>query len=299
MNSIMDVNLEMYKTFYYVCELKNITKVAEMLYVTQPAITKQIKKLEECLGKELLLRTSKGIELTEDGMRLYKKIKQPIEALISTESGFKDKIDNYEVTIKIIAGHSTIKNLLLKAMTEFNKKHPQVKFEMSTSPFSTAIQKLRRSEADLIFFSEDELTEEYNDINIKPFKKLHDILVVSSKEKYQYPDKISILDLNKYKTISQTENGSTRKNIDKFFEKKGLMFIPTYELSNYWLVDEYVKLNLGIGTSIKEFVKDDLNNGSLVKIETKEEIPERQLSYATRKNCASYNIIKEFIKCIK
>ena len=42
----MDINLDGYKIFYYVCEFKNLTKVAEILYVSQPAVSKQIKKLE-------------------------------------------------------------------------------------------------------------------------------------------------------------------------------------------------------------------------------------------------------------
>ena len=120
----MEVNLELYKIFYYVCELKNITKVAEKLYVTQPAITKQIKKLEETLGKELVIRTSKGVELTDDGNNLYNSIKLHIEALIAIENNFREKIDNYEITLKIIATHTVTKRVLLKAITEFNKKHP-------------------------------------------------------------------------------------------------------------------------------------------------------------------------------
>ena len=63
----MDISLDIYKTFYYVCELKNITKTAEVLCVTQPAVTKQIKKIEELLGKSLIVRTSKGIDLTNEG----------------------------------------------------------------------------------------------------------------------------------------------------------------------------------------------------------------------------------------
>ena len=159
----MDINLDSYKIFYYVCEFKNLTKVADILYVTQPAITKQIKKLEESLGKTLIVRTSKGIELTNEGELLYKEIKTPIESILQADNTFKSKVDNYEVNIKIIAGHSTIKNILLPAMVEFNKEHPNVKFEMSTSPYQKAIQKLRRNEVDIVFYTTDEMNETYNE----------------------------------------------------------------------------------------------------------------------------------------
>lgn len=295
----MDVSLDAYKIYYYVCEFKNLTKAANILYVTQPAITRQIKKLEESLGKTLVIRTTKGIELTNEGQLLYNEIKAPMERILHAENTFKYKLDNYETNLKIIAGHFTIKKILLPAMTKFNKKHPKVKFEMNTYPFSKAIQKLRRNEADLIFFTKDELTESYNDIITKNICEIQDILVVSSEVKRKYPNKISILDLNRFPTISKPENSSCRNMIDKYFKEAGQKFIPTYELSNYWLVDEYVRLGLGVGFEIKQFIEDDLQNENLVEIKTEEVLPKRQMAYAMKKNSACYEIIREFMKEVK
>jgi len=75
-------------------------------------------------------------------------------------------------------------------------------------------------------------------------------------------------------------------------------FIPKYELSNNWLVEAYVKMNVGMGLVTKEFVYDDLKSGELVEIKTKESIPKREIGYAIRKNCAIQNILKEFIKSL-
>lgn len=295
----MDINLDGYKIFYYVCEFKNLTKVADILCVTQPAITKQIKKLEESLGKSLIIRTSKGIKLTNEGELLYKEIKQPIESILQANNTFKSKVDNYEISIKIIAGHSTIKNVLLPAMIEFNKEHPNVKFEMSTYPYQEAIQKLRRNEADLIFFTTDEMTESYNDIITKNIYTLHDILVVSRDVQRRYPKKISLLDLDNFKTISKLENSAFRLYIDNYFKENKKIFIPTYQLSNYWLVYEYTKLGLGIGLGIREYMKEDLKEGLITQIETEETIPKRQMAYAMQKNSPSYGIIKEFMRQVK
>lgn len=295
----MDVSLDTYKIFYYVCEFKNLTKAANLLYVTQPAITRQIKKLEESLGKTLIIRTTKGIELTNEGELLYNEIKSPIESILHAENTFKYKLDNYDTNIKIVAGHFTIKKILLPAMTKFNKKYPKVKFEMNTYRFPQALQKLRSNEVDLIFFSTDELTESYNDIITKNIGEIQDILVVSSDVKRKYPNKISILDLNRLPTISKPENSSCRNIIDKYFKEAGQKFIPTYELSNYWLVEEYIRLGLGIGLATKQYIEDDLENGTLVEIKTEEILPTRQLAYAMKKNSASYDIIRAFMKEVK
>ena len=292
----MEVNLETYKTFYYVCKFKNLTRTAEMLYVSQPAITKQVKKLENILGKELIIRTTKGIELTQEGEILYQNIKPNIESLMEIENNFSDKINNYEITIRIIAGHTTIKTLLLKAMSKFTQKHPKVKFKISTCPAYEAVKKIRNGEADFTILSINKIPDNYNDIIIKKLCDTQDILVVSKEMKRFFPDKISILDLNKYPTIVKQPNSESRNVLENFFKAKNLEFVPTYELSDYWLIHEYIKLNMGIGPVIESFVKDDLISGDLVKIETEEKIPKRQLYYAIRRNSASYKILRELIK---
>ena len=292
----MDINLDLYKIFYYVCEFKNITKVANYLYVTQPAITRHIRNLEEKLGKTLIIRNTKGIELTDDGRLLYNKIKKSVEELISTEAVFKEKSDNYEAVIRIIAGHSTIKKLLLKNMTEFNKKYPNVKFEMSTYPYQESVQRLREGEADLIFLSMNEVSENYNNIIIKKCYEVQDIFAVSKDIKNKFPDKMSILDLNEYPVICKLPQTEARKSIDEYYKNAGLEFIPKYELSNNWLVEEYVKLNVGMGLVTKEFILDELQLGDLIEIQINEHIPKREIGYAIRKNCAIQHILKEFIK---
>lgn len=63
----MAINYEYYKVFYYVAKYKKISLAAEQLYVSQPAVTQTIQKLEEQLGGKLMVRTKSGIELTEIG----------------------------------------------------------------------------------------------------------------------------------------------------------------------------------------------------------------------------------------
>ena len=63
----MNINLEYYKIFYEVAKEQNITKASENLHISQPAISKTIKLLEEKLGGTLFVRTKKGVILTEEG----------------------------------------------------------------------------------------------------------------------------------------------------------------------------------------------------------------------------------------
>lgn len=296
----MDISLDLYKSFYYVCKFKSITQAGNVLYLSQPAVSKQLKKLEEGIGKVLFIRQTNGVELTDDGKKLYEDIKEPLEKIFAIENSIQTKNNNYNYTIRILAGHLTVKTFILDSMAKFNKKYPNIKFQIDTySSSHELINKLRNNEVDLIFFSSDELVEEYNDLIIKEICPLQDILVSSGSRRSNYPTKISLLDLNEYPTVAKTQNSISRRNIDRFFENNNKIFIPTFEISKYWLVTEYIKLGLGIGILTQEFIKKELEEGSLIKIDTIENIPPRKLMCAERKNCACSDILKEFLKIVK
>ena len=296
----MDISLDLYKSFYYVCKFRSITQAGNILYLSQPAVSKQLKKLEEGLGKVLFIRQTNGVELTEDGKNLYKEIKEPLEKIFAIENSIQTKNNNYDYTIRILAGHLTVKTFILDSMAKFNKKYPNIKFQINTySSFNEVIKKIRNNEADLVFFSSDELVEDYNDLIIKEIRPLQDILVSSKSVRSQYPNKISLLDLNEYTTVVKTKNCISRRILDTFFESKGKIFMPTYEISKYWLVAEYIKLGLGIGILTQEYIKKELEEGSLIKIDTIENIPPRKLMCAIRRNCTCSDILKDFLKVVK
>ena len=75
----MNIDFELYRIFYTVANNKNITKAAEESNISQPAISKSIKNLEEQLGGQLFVRTKRGVILTEEGYEFYIYIKQAIE----------------------------------------------------------------------------------------------------------------------------------------------------------------------------------------------------------------------------
>ncbi len=86
----INVNFELYKVFYYVAKYKNVTKTSQYLNVSQPAITKHIKKLENILNIKLITKVPQGIELTTEGKLLYKRIKTHVEKLLEVE--LKNKV---------------------------------------------------------------------------------------------------------------------------------------------------------------------------------------------------------------
>lgn len=83
-------DLNLYKIFYTVAGTKSISKAAEILYVSQPAVSYSIKTLEEALGGKLFFRTPKGVELTPEAEKLYASVKNSYHSLSIGEKLFTE-----------------------------------------------------------------------------------------------------------------------------------------------------------------------------------------------------------------
>ena len=129
----MNINLEYYRVFYVVAKHKNITKAAYELNISQPAISKCIKQLEEQLGGTLFTRTKRGVVLTEEGEAFYKYISQALEYIHNAESKFSDMISLDIGTIRIGSSTTLTKTVLMPYLEEFHKKYPRIKIEIETN----------------------------------------------------------------------------------------------------------------------------------------------------------------------
>ena len=109
----MNIDFELYRIFYVVANHCNITKASEELSISQPAISKSIKNLEEQLGGQLFVRTKRGVVLTEEGKEFYNYIKQAIEYINNAENKFTDLINLETGCIKIGISTTLTKEFLL------------------------------------------------------------------------------------------------------------------------------------------------------------------------------------------
>lgn len=294
----MNISFDLYRVFYYVCKNKSITKAANELNVSQPAVTKHIKNLEGLLGLTLISKSSKGINLTDEGKRLYEEVKSHVEALNDLEKAIMLKQDNYEYTIKIIANYSVVRGSLLDAIDLFSKKHPNITFELNTYRYDIAFSKLRDAECDLVILNYKEEMNDYFDIQVNDFKSISDIFIVKKEDRDKYPDVLSLKDICDYPLICKENNAVSTSNLISYLSKEGVGFNPKYVINTDWLIEEYVKRGLGIGIVPEESVKNELGV-TIEKINTDVDLPPRKMCYAIRKNSVYYSVLQEFIHELK
>lgn len=292
----MNIDFELYRVFNEVANTGNITAASENLHISQPAVSKSIKSLEEQLGGSLFVRTKRGVILTEEGVELHNYIKTAIEYIRNAENKFSEMVNLEVGTIRIGISRTLVKCFLLPYLEVFHKKYPNIKIEIITNKASELVPKLRDGLIDMIIANMPMKSQ--NDIIIEKLIDIQDIFVVNRDyniESYE----INLSDLNKYSLILQPKGNNTRDYLDDVLAKSGVYLDPEMVLASYGLVEDMSRIGYGIGYVVEEFVKDDLKNGSLIKLKTNPAIPPRYIGLITKKDTVPSFAAKRLIDIVK
>lgn len=278
----MNINFELYRVFYTVANTKNITKAADELMISQPAISKSIKTLETQLGGQLFIRTKRGVILTEEGQEFYNYISQAMEYIFNAEHRFMDLINLNVGTIKIGISATLTKEFLLPYLEIFHKKFPKIDIQIVTNLTSELIPKLKSGLIDIIILNvlNDDLD---HDLDVIKCREIQDCFVVNKTYKRLFGKNLSFKDLNNYPLILQNKGSNTRMFLDKITSHYQVVLKPKVELTSYSLVEEFAKIGLGIGYVTKNYVQKELDNQELYMLDIKEKIPKRYIGIATSK----------------
>ena len=293
----MNIDFELYRIFYEVANYGNITKASEHLNISQPAISKSIKHLEEQLGGQLFIRTKRGVVLTAEGKEFYRYIKQAIEYINNAENKFTDLINLETGSIKIGISTTLTKEFLLPYLEKFHSLYPNIDIQIATDLTKELFFKLKNGLIDIIILNLN--NKNYgNDIEIIKCRKINDCFVVNNKYKDLINHELSLNDLNNYPLILQSKGSNTREFLDKFTQKNDVVLQPNIELASYTLVVEFAKIGLGIGYVTKDYIKNNLKNKELFELKIKEKIPSRYIGIALSKSHIPNFSTKKLIEII-
>ena len=278
----MNIDFELYRVFYVVANNKSITKASKELNISQPAVSKYIKSLEEQLGGTLFIRTKKGVLLTNEGAMFYNYVKQAIESIKSAENKFTELINLNYGNIKIGISTTLTMEILHSYLKQFHNLYPKIKIEIIVDFSTELFIKLKNGLIDIAFLNlENKIYD--REIKIINCKKITDCFVVNKDFKKLLNKKITLKELNKYPLILQTKNSIARNLIDKIALENNVILKPNIELTSYSLVVGLTKIGFGVGHLIKEYIQKEINNKELYILNLKEKIPSRYFSIAISK----------------
>ena len=287
----MNINLELYKIFYSVANNGSISKAANNINISQPAVTMQIKNLETQLKASLFTRTKRGVILTDEGKILYEYVKKAIESINSGENALTNLKNIDSGQIRIGASTTVSRYVLMPYLEIFHNEYPNIDIQIVNNLTENLIKELRNGNLDILILNLP--MQETKDLKIAKVKDVQDIFVGNKKYYDQTNGNISLKDLNNYPLLFQKSPSNTRTFLDGYLKENNIKLIPKLEVVSYNLIMDLVKSGFGIGYATKEFAKEELNNGTLYEIKVTPEIPKRYIGIATiYNNIPNYSIKK-------
>ena len=255
--------LNYFNVFHQVAHFRSFTKAAENLNISQPAVTQQIKALEQMLGVCLFKRDETPIALTEAGKELFVYAEKAFQILREAEGilGRYQKASRGTLRIGFIKIYSN--NIMLKIISEYQIRHPMVKIILSVGSSEALQSDIRKAKLDLVFLSNPDFS--YKDLIFMPFRK--EKLVCISAPSYSAPLKIprtiSISEVAKHPFIIPEKGSGSYNLIMKAFEGEGINPEIFVESSSPEFSKEWVKREKGLAITSAICVKDEKSNREL------------------------------------
>lgn len=278
----MKISLEYYKIFYYTAKNKNVTKASKELNISQPSISRMLKSLEEQLGTTLFIREKRGVILTNEGKELYEQIHSSIENIINSETNFKRLIDTK--SIKICVDSNLLNNYLIRKIPN-DSLQKNISF-LNTYNFSTLNKQLVNNLVDCAIITNNTNFKFDDSLIYKEIDNMRICLV--SKKKV---DNSNLYDNNIF--ILQNKESGFGKYICETLETNNINIQNSITVDNYENILPLVYNNFGIAFVIEEFVRDQLHNKELFKIDSNINFNDIKIGILYNKN--NENNIKNII----
>lgn len=288
------VNLELYRVFYTVAKCGSLTKAAEELFISQPAVSQAIKQLENQLGTSLFNRTHRGMELSVQGGKLiFKQVEEALGLLDGAESKLLALKTTATGTIRVGSTDSIFSHVLADKIVEFNSKYPAVKIELVTGTSPETLTQLKENKCDIGFVNlpiEDKEVTFFGTV-----AHLSDVFVAGRKYAELKDKQINLKDLQEYPLLMIEMNTVARRALSSFTQNLGIQLSPDIEVANWDLMMKLAASGMGIGCVPREYAKDYLESGDLFEVNITPQLPVRGVGIALPKNVTVPYALKEFI----
>lgn len=274
-------NLAKYKIFLSVAENKSISKAAGQLFISQPAVSITIKKLEESLNTTLFIRKSKGVELTEKGRQLYDSSKKALSILHETENLLR--FPQNTGYLRIAASNVLCKYFLMPYLKEFTNVYPSTDISITCTSSVNACSMIEECNIDLALVAKPENSRimKYHSIGFIEY-----IFVCTP----TYRDKLNCKndDIFEYANIMLlNKDNVSRMHLNNYYAQNNIMPLHILEVNDMDMLIEFAKMGIGISYVVKQFVTKELQTGSLIEIQLSKPIPKREIGFI-------YNEIQPF-----
>ncbi|MEA4853920.1 MAG: LysR family transcriptional regulator [Christensenella sp.] len=292
-----EINLEYYKTFYYVAKYSSITQAAQALFLSQPAVSQTVRQLEKAVGCALFSRTRGGMQLTAEGNVLYFHVAKGYEQFLLGEKKIKDMLSFEMGEVRIGASDMTLQLYLLPFLESFRRQYPKIRISLTNASTPITVAELRDGKID--FGVVGSPVSEWKDLCVRSVAEIDDVFIAGRRFEPLRGKTISLRELVQYPVVCLGKDTSTRSYLDSFFEQYGLSLQSDFEVSSSDLVTPFVERNMGIGIVVRDFAREGIQKGSVFEIKTDIAIPPRRICVITGSKGAVSHAAQAFLDILR
>lgn len=289
--------LNLYNIFLAAAESGSLSDAAAKLYISQPAISKAIKRLETELDCVLFHRSSRGVQLTDEGRLLYNHISQAFAGISSGENLLRARKSLGIGRIRFGASNTLCKYLLLPHLKQYVHDNPHVNISIDCQSSSHTLKLLDSHDIDIGLTASP---DSQKGLILYPAGYIQDTFVAS-------PEYISNLRLREGADTNDpffhanlmllTKDNVTRSYVNNYLTDSLLAKTTLMEIGSMDLLIEFTKTGLGIGCVIREFVENELKTGGLIDVTPAElSIKKREVCYCINDSVPLSGAAMDFLK---
>lgn len=273
--SIMDINFEYYKIFYYVAKYKNITRAAAALGSNQPNVTRVMKLLEEGLHCKLLVREARGVMLTEEGEKLYAHVEIAFHQLLKAQEEIGFQMLDGTGTVELGATETALHLFLLDVLRTFKEAYPKVRIKIHNHTTPEILRSLAYGKLDLAVITTP--FEASGQLVNKRLTGFREILVGGGQYEKAGSVPWDLQDLTEYPWVGIGAGTATCELYREYFFRQNVNIEPDTEVATSDLLIPLIRAGMGIGFVPERMAQPYLEEGELAQIPLTCELPKREI----------------------
>ncbi len=272
----MTINYDYYRIFYAVAQCRSFTRAAEVLKNNQPNITRCMKNLEQELGCKLFHRSNRGITLTPEGQRLYRRVAAAVEEIQLGEEEIRQDGSLESGTLSISASEAALHMVLLDKLSAFRIQYPGVHLRITNETTPQSIERLRNGESDFAVITAPQLTD--RGLQQTELLRFREVPVCGPAYSEVAARRCTLADLARYPLVCIGQDTSTYAFYQSFFTSNGVTFRVDVEAATMDQILPMIEHGLGVGFYPEQLVAPKIAQGELFCIPLDVAVPERSIT---------------------
>jgi len=289
------VHYDALKTFVTLAEVKNFTKTAELLLMSQPSVSMHIKNLEKEFQTKLFERSPKYLKITPTGEILYDRAKQMITIYEQTRQDILDHHNSIKGELKIGASFTIGEYILPSLLFDLQKEYPELELKAVIGNTEEIVQSVRLYKVD-IGLIEGQTNEK--ELSVHAFMQDELFITASSNHPLAAKQDVTMADLQNQTWVTREVGSGTREYLNHVIRSNGLKVKSFLTISSNQGIKETLMTGIGLSLLSESVIERDVQHGNLSVLRLKNQTFTRTLSYIYSPVMQDKKNVKTFINAL-